>query len=308
MADGKGHGQDRQAEGQRDADKADAQFGESGGHDRRPAPAQDQPGRSDEFRGKLAAHVCRAVFVLCASVRSDWKGVTQAARNPGRRPQIAPDPVAISLSLHYVKYDDSDLYIVSSGAVLSGDTDSRILEAALARLRANPGAGLTMAEVAAQAGVSRQAVYLHFADRTALLTALMRHVDEGRGLAANVAAIAKAPSARAAVAAMVALGASDNPGLWPVVRIFDGLRHGDAVVEAVWQDRQSDWLGTCRTIAQRFQGEGALAPHLSLDAAAELLWTLTSPRLWEELVIGRGWSAERYRRHVTYLAVGALTH
>jgi len=186
------------------------------------------------------------------------------------------------------------------------DTHSQILEAALARLRANQGASLTMAEVAAQAGVSRQAVYLHFADRTALLTALVRHVDEGR--AAKVAALATAPSARAAVAAMVALGASDNPGLWPVVRIFDGLRQGDAVVEAVWQDRQSDWLALCRAIAERMQEEGALAPHLSLDAAADLLWTLTSPRLWEELVIGRGWGAERYRRHVTYLAVGALTH
>ena len=185
-----------------------------------------------------------------------------------------------------------------------GDTNSRILEAALARLRANQGASLTMAEVAAQAGVSRQAVYLHFADRTALLTALVRHVDEG--WAAKAAAIAKSPSARAAVAALVALGAGDNPGLWPVMRIFDGLRHG--AVEAVWQDRQRDWLAICRAIALRFQGEGALAPHLSLDAAADLLWTVTSPRMWEELVIGRGWSAERYRRHVTYLAVGALTH
>ena len=197
---------------------------------------------------------------------------------------------------------------MSSHSAISGDTGIRILEAALARLLADSGAGLTMAEVAAQAGVSRQAVYLHFADRTALLVALMRHVDEGRVLAAKVAAIAKAPSARAAVAALVGLGANDNPGLWPVVRVIDGLRHGDAAVEAAWQDRQSDWLGICRVIAERFQGEGALAPQLSPDSAADLLSSLTSIRLWEELVVGRGWSAERYRRHVTYLAVGALTH
>ena len=176
----------------------------------------------------------------------------------------------------------------------------------MTRLRANRGAGLTMAEVAAQAGLSRQAVYLHFADRTALLTALLRHVDAGRS--AKVAALAGAPSARAAVAAMVALGAGDNPGLWPVARIFDGLRHGDAAVDAVWQERQGAWLATCRAIAERFQDEGALAPHLSRDGAADLLFTLTSLRLWEELVIGRGWSAERYRRHIAYLAAGALTH
>jgi AcrR family transcriptional regulator len=162
-----------------------------------------------------------------------------------------------------------------------------------------------MAEVAAQAGVSRQAVYLHFADRTALLLALVRHVDEAG--AAKRAAIAKAPSARAAVAAMVALQASGNPSLWPVARIFDNLRHSDPAVDAAWQDQQAGRLRSCRAIAERFQLEGALAPHLSLDAAGELLWTLTSLRLWEDLVIGRNWSADRYRTHVTYLAVGALT-
>jgi AcrR family transcriptional regulator len=185
-------------------------------------------------------------------------------------------------------------------------TRQRILDAALARLHVHPGAGLTMAEIAAQAGLSRQAVYLHFADRTALLLALSHYVEEGR--AAKIAAIAKAPSARAAVAAMVALGASDNPGLWPVARLFDSLRPGDPAVEAAWQDRQADWLDACRVVAERFQSEGGLAPHLSPDAAADLLCTLTSPRLWEELVMGRGWATERYRRHVTYLAAGALTH
>ena len=189
----------------------------------------------------------------------------------------------------------------------AGDTRSRILEAALARVRGNQGGGLTMAEVAAQAGVSRQAVYLHFSDRTALLLALVRHVDEARGLTAKRAAIAKAPSARAAVTAMVALQASDNPSLWPVARIFDSLRHSDKVVDAAWRDQLAGRLKGCRAIAERFQQERGLAPHLSLDAAAELLWTLTSLRIWEDLVIARGWSAERYRTHVTYLAVGAVT-
>ena len=194
---------------------------------------------------------------------------------------------------------------MSSSALLSGDTRGRILAAALAKVRDNHGASLTMAEVAAQAGVSRQAVYLHFADRTALLAALVRHVDEAP--AAKVAAIARAPSARAAVAAMVALQAADNPGLWPLTRIFDNLRYGDPAVEAVWQDRQTRRLHLCLAIAQRFQEEGALAPHLSLDTAADLLGSLTSLCLWEDLVIGRGWSGERYRSHVTYLAVGAVT-
>lgn len=189
---------------------------------------------------------------------------------------------------------------------IRADTRDQILQAALALAQEN--SGLTMAEIAARAGLSRQAVYLHFHDRTALLVAMVLYADEARNLAAKFAAIAKAPSARAAVAALVSFMAADNPGAWPVERIFESLRQDDAVVEAAWQDRLAAGLETCRAIAQRFQKEGALARHLSPDAAADLLWSLTSQRLWEELVMGRGWDAERYRSHVTYLAVGALTH
>ncbi len=49
-----GHGQHGQPEGQRHADKADAQLREGGGQNGRAASAQHQPGRADEFRCKFA--------------------------------------------------------------------------------------------------------------------------------------------------------------------------------------------------------------------------------------------------------------
>ena len=52
---------------------------------------------------------------------------------------------------------------------IRADTRDQILQAALALAQEN--SGLTMAEIAARAGLSRQAVYLHFHDRTALLVA-----------------------------------------------------------------------------------------------------------------------------------------
>ena len=71
------------------------------------------------------------------------------------------------------------------------ETKARILDAALACAQKNQ--GLTMAAVAARAGLSRQAVYLHFPDRAALLAGLAAHLD-----APQDPAIAAAPSARAA--------------------------------------------------------------------------------------------------------------
>jgi len=166
-------------------------------------------------------------------------------------------------------------------------TKLRILDAAQACAVENR---LTMARVAARAGLSRQAVYLHFPDRAALLAGLAARLDQPQDPAALIAA----PSARAALTAMVVALADGYPGLRPVARLQDNGGQGHR-------------LSACRLIAGRFRDEGALSRHLSLEAATDLLWSLTSLALWEDLVVGRGWDAGRYRSHVTYLAVSALT-
>ncbi|WP_438025442.1 helix-turn-helix domain-containing protein [Sorangium sp. So ce233] len=62
-----------------------------------------------------------------------------------------------------------------------GETRGVILEAAR-RLGTEPGRrGVSMAEIASAAGVSRQAVYLHFETRTQLLVALLAWRDRMRG-------------------------------------------------------------------------------------------------------------------------------
>ena len=62
VADRIGHGQDRQAERQRDAGEADAELRKRCGKHRGAASAKNQPGRSDEFGRKLAHH-CTALRV-----------------------------------------------------------------------------------------------------------------------------------------------------------------------------------------------------------------------------------------------------
>jgi AcrR family transcriptional regulator len=169
------------------------------------------------------------------------------------------------------------------------ETKARILDAALACAQKDQ--GLTMAAVAAGAGLSRQAIYLHFPDRSALLAGLAVHLG-----APQDPAVAAAPSARAALTALMARLAADYPRLRPVTRLLDGPPTWDA-----------SRLETCRHIAGRFRDEGALSRHLSPDTASDLLWSLTSLAVWEDLVMGRGWDSGRYRSHVTYLAVSALT-
>ncbi len=167
-------------------------------------------------------------------------------------------------------------------------------------------ARVTMAQIAKAARVSRQAVYLHFADRADLMVALVRHVDQKRGLAEEIQRIASAPNAKAALSAMVSLQARANPDIWAVARAVDAVRRTDEAAERSWQDRHQHRLEGCRQIVERLRREGGLREDLDPATAADLLWTLTSPRTWEDLVLQRGWTPEHYQLHITRLLLAAL--
>ncbi len=164
-----------------------------------------------------------------------------------------------------------------------------------------------MAEIAAAAGVSRQAVYLHFADRADLMMALVRHADQKRGLDQEIRKVHEAPSALEALREMVALQARMNPSIWAAARAVDAVRRTDEAAERGWQDRLQFRLEGARQLVSWIKKEGHLRRGLDPAAAADLLWTITSLRTWEDLVLERGWSARRYQTHITALLLAALT-
>jgi AcrR family transcriptional regulator len=195
-----------------------------------------------------------------------------------------------------------------SSAGRAGDpaTRRRIFEAAL-RLIARRGAeNVTMANVARAARVSRQALYLHFTDRADLLLAAVRYADERRGVAAAVEQVRDAPSGVAALRELAAMQARLNPGIWPLARAVDSVRHLDTAAERSWQDRLANRLAGCRALVARLHREGALNPDVEPAVATDLLWTLTSLRTWEDLVLLRSWTAAEYEERLTDLLRRAL--
>jgi AcrR family transcriptional regulator len=187
------------------------------------------------------------------------------------------------------------------------DTRSRILESAIALLIEREGADVSMAEIGKAANVSRQAVYLHFADRGDLFVALVQYVDEKRGLAGELERIRNAPSGIAAIRAMASLQARTNAEIWPLARATDAVRRKDAAVERAWQDRLQHRHAGCKAIVKRLAKEGCLRPDLSAATATDLLWTITSLRTWEDLVLERKWKASEYEAVITDLLLRMLT-
>ncbi len=168
-------------------------------------------------------------------------------------------------------------------------------------------AGVTMAAIAKAAHVSRQAVYLNFADRGDLLLALVRHVDEKRGLEREVQKIAAAPTGVTALREMVSLQTRMNPGVWAIARAMEAVRRTDEAVERSWQDRLARRLEGCRAIVARLAREGLLREGLPADAAADIIWTVTSLRTWEDLVLQRQWTAAQYEERIYRLLQDTLT-
>ena len=68
----------------------------------------------------------------------------------------------------------------------TSETRVRILNATWKLLEASQGSGVRMSDIAKIAGISRQAVYLHFPNRAELLIATTRHLDEVKSVDARL--------------------------------------------------------------------------------------------------------------------------
>lgn len=156
-----------------------------------------------------------------------------------------------------------------------------------------------MAEIAAAAGVSRQAVYLHFASRGGLLMALVKRADERFHIREDLekALEVKDPAARLETwlrAWFVFAGK-----IHPVARDLVRLRASDADAAAAWEDRMGELQHWLRQLVASLKAEGALAPGWNVKDAADYLWTASSVPVWDLLVADCGWAKAKTAKRLT---------
>ena len=106
-------------------------------------------------------------------------------------------------------------------------TRARILEAAWA-LVSEKGIGLKLSDVAAQASVSRQAVYLHFGDRSGLLVDLVQHIDDTLDLGKSLAAVHAASDGAALLEEAMRLNTMFWTQVLPVAQVLEAAQRAKA--------------------------------------------------------------------------------
>lgn len=180
------------------------------------------------------------------------------------------------------------------------ETRRRILEATW-ELLAEHGARIRLADVAARASVSRQALYLHFGDRTGLLIALVRYMDDTLDLGEALSEVHAAPDGPRLLHAAMRLNTAFWTQVHPVARVLEAARHDDEALAAAWGDRmrfrQATFLAMIETLAER----GQLAAEWTIDDAAATLYAVAHFDTWRELVDELGWSDDHYVASMTRL-------
>ena len=175
-------------------------------------------------------------------------------------------------------------------------TRTALLSAARGLLEEGGFGALTIGGVAERAGVSRRAVYLHFASPAALIGSLFDYVAETERLQDSLRRVRDAPDALTALDEWARHEATCHVRILAVARTLEhaGRDNPDA---AAWRKRiADDQLASCRMLAQRLQEAGCLAPGWTVATATDMLWALISTEMLERLVVDRRWPAQRYAK------------
>lgn len=184
---------------------------------------------------------------------------------------------------------------------LSADTRARILDSAWQLVRKRGAGAVSVKEVAAAAGVSRQLVYFHYQNRAGLLLAMARHHDRSSGFLRRVAETRALPAVPGFEAFLRAW--CDYLALvLPVARALEAAFITGAEGGVAYQDRMGELREGCRVALERVAADNRLAPRWTVASAADWAWARIQPSTFAHLVGMRGWDPADY----TERTVGSL--
>jgi AcrR family transcriptional regulator len=171
-------------------------------------------------------------------------------------------------------------------------------------------AATTVPEVAAAAGVSVETIYKAFGTKANLVLAIRERALLG---AEPVPAETRSDrlheeetDPRRVVEGWGRLASEVAPRVAPVLLLVRDAAAVDTTLAALHEEMDRDRLSRMTDNARRLLDGGHLVPGISLERARDVLFTYSSPELYELLVVDRGWSAEDYGRFVANALTAAL--
>ena len=161
-------------------------------------------------------------------------------------------------------------------------------------------AATTMEAIAAEAGVALKTVYVAFETKSGLLRALWNHLlRDGR----DDVPVAEQPWYREVMEEpdperRLRLTARNSRvvklRIAGVLEVIRTAAPTDPEIGALWRRIETEFHSNQRAIVASLAESGVLRGDV--ERAADILWTLNHPSLWQLLVEQRGWTPEQYER------------
>ncbi|MHA6782346.1 TetR/AcrR family transcriptional regulator [Pseudonocardia saturnea] len=196
----------------------------------------------------------------------------------------------------------------------SARTRVRIVEAAAQAFLEHGYTGATIPMIAASAGVAVETVYRSAAGKAGLLAAAVQAALAGGAQRAETP-VDERPGVRRVIEAADGRGrlhayAATQPGVWgrvgPLLRVLDTAAAGDPALRALQEEHAAQRLAGMRRFAGLLAERGELRADLTVERAADVLWTLCAQATHDSLVVARGWSAQEYRDWLGDMLAAAL--
>ena len=158
----------------------------------------------------------------------------------------------------------------------------------------------TIAAIAREAGVSAKTVHLAFETKSGLLRAVWHRALRGER---DDVAVGDQPW-------FLAVLATDDPvealrrtaetsriiklRAAALMEILRTSAPDEPDIAELWATIQREFHAVQRRITGHLDALGALRPGLDADRAADILWTINHPDVWQQLVVWRGWTPAEY--------------
>ncbi len=201
-------------------------------------------------------------------------------------------------------------YDSSSRREQANRSRSRIIEAAERRFLDDGYALTTIATIADDAGVSVDTIYKSFGGKPGLVRAVREQALRG---ARHVPAEQRSDELqtgeldpRKIIEGWGRFTTEIAPRASPILLLLRDAARTDPDLYPLLEEMDSDRLRRMTDNARRLHAAGHLRSGITVAVAADVMWTYSSPELYELLVLRRGMSRKRYGQFVADAMISAL--
>jgi AcrR family transcriptional regulator len=179
----------------------------------------------------------------------------------------------------------------------------KIIEAATRVFLERGYAGATIPRIAAEAGVAVETVYRSASGKAGLLAEAVQAALAG-GVERAELPVEERPGIRRVIEEtdprrQLQAYAATQPGVWgrvgPLLRVLEAAATTDETLVEMRDRHSAQRLDGLRSFATLLAERGALRPGLSVDRAADIIWTVCAQANYDSLVTARGWTPAEYR-------------